>query len=165
MEDERNLEKIYRSAVSGLYARLKSNYDFIYRKFGYDGIEMITDMSREYGLSIAKRAKNRLESNDITSVAQYLMRIFGTVGWGKDATQITELNEIRVVIRADECPLHFDNPDICLAHTAMEKAVVEELNPDLSYRIGKSIPAGDTYCEHIIEAKPQPGENNRNHND
>jgi len=32
----------------------------------------------------------------------------------------------------------------------MEKTVVEELNPSLTYRIGKSIPAGDSYCEHII---------------
>lgn len=158
MEDERDLEKVYRSAVSGLYARLKSNYDFIYRKFGHEGIKLITDMSREYGLSIANRARNKLESKDIASVAQYLMRIFGTVGWGKDLTQITELSRNRAVIRANECPLHFDNPDICLAHTAMEKTVVEELNPRLIYRIGKSIPAGDTYCEHIIETKPLPGE-------
>ena len=32
----------------------------------------------------------------------------------------------------------------------MERTVVEELNPDLTYRIGKSIPAGDPYCEHIL---------------
>jgi hypothetical protein len=30
---------------------------------------------------------------------------------------------------------------------------VEELNPQLTYRIGKSIPAGNPYCEHIIERK------------
>jgi hypothetical protein len=42
---------------------------------------------------------------------------------------------------------------MCLAHTTMEKTVVEELNPELVYRIGKSIPAGDSFCEHIIEIK------------
>ena len=57
-KDERTLEQVYRSAVSGLYARLRSNYDFIYRKFGDDGIKLIADMSREYGLSIAARARN-----------------------------------------------------------------------------------------------------------
>ncbi len=46
VEDERTLEEVYRSAVSGLYARLRSNYDFIYRKFGDDGIKLIADMSR-----------------------------------------------------------------------------------------------------------------------
>jgi hypothetical protein len=151
-KDERTLEQVYRSAVSGLYARLRSNYDFIYRKFGNDGLILIADMSREYGLSIAARARLSLESNEITSVANYLLRIFNTMGWGKDNfVQLIELSDTKVVIRANECPLHFDISALCLAHTTMEKTVVEELNPELSYRIGKSIPAGDKYCEHIIE--------------
>ena len=53
MEDSRNFEQIYRSAVNGLYSRLRSNYDFLYRKFGDEGIEIIAEMSREYGLTIA----------------------------------------------------------------------------------------------------------------
>ena len=39
--EERTLEQVYRSAVSGLYARLRSNYDFLYRRFGDDGIKLI----------------------------------------------------------------------------------------------------------------------------
>jgi hypothetical protein len=153
-KDERTLEQVYRSAVSGLYARLRSNYDFIYRKFGNDGLIQIADMSREYGLSIAARARLSLESNDITSVANYLLRIFNTMGWGKDNfVQLIELSDTKVVIRANECPLHFDKTALCLAHTTMERTVVEDLNPELSYQIGKSIPAGDKYCEHIIEIK------------
>ena len=42
---------------------------------------------------------------------------------------------------------------MCLAYTMMEKTVVEELNPELIYSVGKSIPAGDSYCEHIIEIR------------
>jgi hypothetical protein len=156
-KDNRTVEQLYRSAVSGLYARLKSNYDFIYRKFGDEGIELIADMSREYGLSIAARARNRLESNDLDSVAGYLLRIFTTVGQGKsDLTKLVKVGDSRVVIKAKDCPLHFTNERMCLAHTTMEKTVVEELNPALKYRIGKSIPAGDSYCEHIIEIK-SPG--------
>lgn len=152
--DERNLEQVYRSAVSGLYARLRSNYYFIYRKFGDDGIKLIADMSREYGLSIATRARTRLKSNDIDSVAGYLMRIFSTISRDRpDTTELVKENDFRIVIRARDCPLHFDNPQICLAHTTMEKTVVEELNPELVYRIGKSIPAGDEYCEHILEVR------------
>ena len=59
-KDERTLEQVYRSAVSGLYARLRSNYDFLYRKYGDDGIKMIAEMSREYGISVAERARKRL---------------------------------------------------------------------------------------------------------
>jgi len=152
---ERTLEQVYRSAVSGLYARLRSNYDFIYRKLGDDGIKLIADMSREYGLSVAARARKRLDNNSLDSVAGYLLRIFETVTRDKkDCTQLIKVSDIKIVIKASECPLRFDKPEMCLAHTAMEKTVVEELNPELTYRIGRSIPAGDAYCEHIIEKSP-----------
>jgi len=156
--DERNLEQVYRSAVSGLYARLRSNYDFIYRKFGDDGIKLIADMSHEYGLSIAARARNKLKNNNLDSVSTYLMRIFDTVGRGKNGfTELLRVDGSSAVIKVSECPLHFNSPWMCLAHTTMEKTVVEELNPDLTYRIGKSIPAGDAYCEHIVEVRQNGG--------
>lgn len=44
--DERTLEETYRSAVNGLYARLKSNYDFICRKFGNDGLNLIVSIPK-----------------------------------------------------------------------------------------------------------------------
>lgn len=150
--EKRTLEQVYHSAVSGLYARLRSNYDFIYKRFGDEGIDLIEEMSREYGLSVAARAKERLNDRDLASVADYLMRIFDTVGRGKEGfIRLTRPNERTVVITVSECPLHFDNPKMCLAHTTMERTVVEQLNPSLTYRIGKSIPAGDPFCEHFIE--------------
>ena len=153
--DERTLEQVYRSAVNGLYARLRSNYDFLYRKYGDDGIKMIEGMSREYGVSVAERARKRLPDNSLDSVAGYLLRIFLTVSRDKkDYTKLIKTGDTKIVIKAAACPLRFDKPEMCLAHTSMEKAVVEELNPDLSYHIGRSIPAGDEYCEHIIEIKP-----------
>jgi hypothetical protein len=149
---ERTLEQLYRSAVAGFYARLRSNYDFLYERFGDEGINLIAEMSRSYGLKIAERAKKRVDGTDAISVARYLLRIFETVG-GKEAGEIDEMTDKRVVIKATSCPLQFTNPEMCVAHTSMEKTVVEELNPQLSYRIGKSIPAGNPYCEHIIEKK------------
>jgi hypothetical protein len=152
-EDQRSLEKVYRSAVSGLYARLRSNYDFLYRKFGNDGLKLIEEMSHEYGISVAKRAKAKLANNDLSSIAEYLLRIFDTVARGRDMITTIEQGKDKIVIKVNRCPLDFDVPQMCLAHTAMEKTVVEELNPDLTYRIGKSIPAGDDCCEHILEIK------------
>ncbi len=153
-ENTRSLEQIYRSAVSGLYARIRSNYDFIYREMGDDGLKMIAEMSREYGLTIAERAKKRLNNNDLESVAGYLIRIFDTVGRGKEDFVIPlDTGKSSITIKVNQCPLHFDLPAMCLAHTTMEKTVVEQLNPALTYRIGRSIPAGDTFCEHIIEFK------------
>ncbi len=150
-EDQQSLEQVYRSAVSGLYARLRNNYDFLYRKFGENGLKLIEEMSREYGFSVAKRAKTKLANNNLDSVADYLLRIFDTVTRGRDLITTTEKDKDRIVIKVNRCPLDFDVPKMCLAHTAMEKAVVEELNPSLTYRIGKSIPAGDDCCEHILE--------------
>ena len=152
-EDPRTLDQVYRSAVSGLYARLRSNYEFLYRKLGDNGLKLIADMSREYGLGVAQRAKKKLANNDLTSVAGYLLRIFDTVARGHDLVSTVEEKKDRIVISVDRCPLDFDKTEMCLAHTTMEKTVVEELNPDLVYRIGKSIPAGDCCCEHIIEIK------------
>ena len=134
--DERTLEQVYHSAVSGLYARLRSNYDFIYQKFGDDGIKLIADMSQYYGLSIAQRARERLEDNDLISVANYLLRIFDTVNRRKGYESQVEWSDNRVVIRAERCILRFDMPEMCQAHTTLEKTVVEELNPNLRYRIG-----------------------------
>jgi len=69
-DETRTLEQVYRSAVSGLYARLRNNYDFIYRRFGDDGIQLITDMSREYGLTSKYlhfiATYNGKEQNDFT---------------------------------------------------------------------------------------------------
>jgi hypothetical protein len=150
-ENERTLEQVYRSAVSGLYARLRSSYDFLYRRFGNDGLKLIEEMSREYGVSVAERAKSRLTNNDLDSVAEYLLRIFDTISRGRDITTTTEKGKDKVVIKVNRCPLNFEFPEMCLAHTAMEKAVVNGLNPNLVYRIGKSLPAGNDCCEHILE--------------
>ena len=150
-KDNRTLEQVYRSAVSGLYARLRSNYDFIYQKFGDEGLKLISEMSREYGLSVAERAKSRLKSNDLPSVAHYLLRIFETVSYDKHYEAFIEANNKRAVIKINECPLHFTDTKMCQAHITMEKTVVKELNPELIYYIGKSIPAGDACCEHILE--------------
>jgi hypothetical protein len=152
-EEPRSLDQVYRSAVRGLYARLRSNYDFLYQRLGDEGIRIIADMSREYGLSVAQRAKKKLSNNDLASVAGYLMRIFDTVARGRDLITTVENGKDRVIIRVNRCPLDFNSTEMCLAHTTMEKTVVEELNPLLTYRIGKSIPAGDSFCEHIVENK------------
>ena len=146
----RSLEQKYRGAVAGLYARLRSNYDTIYEEFGDKGIKLIADMSHRYGLEVAERARKRVKGDDIRSVGEYVIRIFETVG---EEVEVTEISENRMMIKVTRCPLNFDKPEMCLAHTMMEKTVVEELSPNLTYRIGKSIPAGDPYCEHIIEIK------------
>ena len=100
-QSTRTLEQVYRSAVSGLYARLRSNYDFLYRTFGEEGLKMIEDMSREYGITVAERAKSKLKKNDLKSVAGYLIRIFDTVARGRDLISTVEENPDRIIIRVN----------------------------------------------------------------
>jgi hypothetical protein len=152
-KETRSLEKIYHSAVSGLYARIRSYYDSLYKKFGDDGIKLIEEMSRTFGLEVAKRAEKNIQNNDIASVATFLLKIFETVNHGRNNTELVKTSDTEIIIKAVDCPLHFTDPKMCLAHTTMEKTVVETLNPKLSYRIGKSTPAGDAFCEHILEIK------------
>lgn len=154
-QDDRTLEQVYRSAVKGLYARIVSYYNYLYNRFGQEGVEMISDMSREYGESIVPRAKKALGKNDIESVAAYLLRIFRTVDRNTDGIKIVLKSPDEIIIAVEDCPLHFKNTELCRAHTTMEKTVVEGLNPDIKYSIGRSIPAGDSFCEHILSLKKE----------
>ena len=56
-QDNRTLEQVYRSAVKGLYGRITSYYTYIYDRFGEEGLDMIAEMSREYGERIIPRAR------------------------------------------------------------------------------------------------------------
>ena len=148
------LQRRHRSAVMGLFNRLRSNYEFICERYGdEEGIRLITDMAQKYGLEIVEFARKGVEGNDAPSIGKYLMRIFQTMGAGEGDSEITETSQERVVIKAAACPLGATTRAICEAHTTMEKTVVENLNPNLTYRIGKSAAGGDPYCEHIIEVK------------
>jgi len=112
-QDQRSLEQRYHSAVAGLYARLRSNYDSLYRKFGDRGIELIAEMSQEYGQEIGRRARQAVKGNDVAAVGGYLLRIFNTVGEG---SVVTENSDVRLVIRVDRCPLDFTLPAMCVWH-------------------------------------------------
>ena len=39
----------------------------------------------------------------------------------------------------------------------MEEALVASFDDTLTYRIGRSIPAGDSICEHILERRGTSG--------
>ena len=148
--EEVPIEKRYKSVTAGLVRRIKILYDAVYEKFGEDGLNLIREVGRKYGMEIAERAKKRVKSNDIESVARYVIRIFNTLrGHGK----VVEFSDKRVVIRVSECPYNWETPEMCEAHTQMEKTLVETLGKNLCYRISKSVPKGDSYCDHIIEYK------------
>ena len=146
--EEVPVEKKYRSITNALIKRIKHLYDAIYERFGSDGLDLIRDVSTDYGLEIAERAKQNMKHPDIKSVGLFVIKVFNNL---RGNGEVTEFNEDKVVIRVFECPYPFDKPEMCEAHTSMEKALAETLSKDLKYYIHKSIPKGDDYCDHVIE--------------
>lgn len=155
IKDERSIEQRYISMLGGLYGRFKSNYDTICAVLGEEqGLKLINEMSRCYALELVERAKAKLPDTGINSVAGYIMRIFTNVSLpDKKGTSTDGTGKERFVFKAEKCPLRLDNYRICLAHTNMEKVLVETLNPELTHRVGMSLAKGDPYCEHIVEYK------------
>ncbi len=142
------VEKRYKSVTAGLTRRIKILYEAIYNKYGKDGLELIKNVGDNYAIEIAEKTKNRVKYNDLKSVALYIIRIFNTLrGNGK----VVEFSDKRVVIRVFKCPYQWESSEMCEAHTQMEKKLVETLGENLRYKILKSIPRGDTYCDHCIE--------------
>jgi hypothetical protein len=140
-------EEKYRRAVPGYMRRICRLYEAIHDRFGQDGLDLIRDVSREYGTAIGVNAGKKRERKGIAEVGRYLLKVFDMVS---DDWEVTEFNEDRLVITVHRCPYPFRRPEICRAHTSMEEALVAELDDTLEYRIGRCIPRGDEVCEHIL---------------
>jgi uncharacterized protein (DUF4213/DUF364 family) len=156
----RNDEK-YLRAVPGYMKRIRDLYEAIHDRFGEEGLALIRQVSEGYGRRIAANLKKKRELKGVAEVGRYLLKVFDMVS---DDWQVAEFSEDRLVITVDRCPYPFTRDVVCRAHTCMEQALVTSLDPDLEYRIGRSIPQGDACCEHILcrrtslESQPVAGE-------
>jgi len=145
--DERPLDIRYRGVLRGLQTRIKKLYDAIYKRYGDDGLDLIREISSDYGNEIAHKALKGGEHWDIQRVGLYLVKVFNNM---RSNGEVTEFNDKRVAIMVPCCPYPFEDVKICAAHTSMERALVRGLNPALDYRIEKSVPAGDPCCLHVL---------------
>jgi hypothetical protein len=141
------VEEKYRRAVNGYMRRLCAVYEAIYERFGEDGLDLIREVSKEYGESIGRNVRKKRELKGVAQVGRYLLRVFDMVS---DDWSVQEFSEARLVIAVRRCPYPFRVDKICQAHTCMERALVGTLDEDLDYHIGRSIPKGDPVCEHIL---------------
>ena len=140
-------EERYHKAVRGYMRRLCRLYEAIYERFGDDGLDLIRDVSVEYGTSIGENVKKKRDLKGVAQVGGYLLRVFDMVS---DDWEVTEFSDERMVISVHRCPYPFTSDEVCRAHTCMEQALVSTLDENLDYRIGRSIPQGDACCEHIL---------------
>jgi len=145
--EEIPLDAMYRGVLRGLVTRIKVLYEAIYARYGNDGLDLIREVSEKYGHDIAKRVRGGDESWNISKVGLFLVKVFNNM---RSEGEVTEFSENRVSIMVPECPYQFKDKKICSAHTSMECALVHGLNPELEYRIEKSVPAGDPTCLHVL---------------
>ncbi|RKY95502.1 MAG: hypothetical protein DRQ13_07005 [Ignavibacteriae bacterium] len=146
--EEIPLEAMYRGVLRGLLTRIKVLYEAIYTRYGDDGLDLIREVSEQYGNEIVKRVRGNDEPWDINKVGLFLVKVFNNM---RAEGEVTEFGKDRVSIKVPLCPYPFKDKKICSAHTSMECALVKGLNPDLEYYIEKSVPAGDPFCLHVLQ--------------
>ena len=146
--EETPLDDRYRGVLRGLLTRIRGLYEAIYARYGEDGLELIREVSSNYGREIALRARHGGEPWSIKQVGLYLIKVFNNM---RSEGEVTEFTDKRVAIMVPTCPYPFRDPRICAAHTAMERALVKGLNPSLEYGIEESVPAGDAHCLHVLK--------------
>jgi hypothetical protein len=151
LEFERlSIEEKFDRAVPGYMRRLRDLYEAIYERFGEEGLDLIRDVSEKYGTSIGTNVNKKHDLKGVAQVGQYILRVFDMIS---DDWEVREFSKVRLVITVSRCPYPFTNNEVCQAHTCMEKALIDTLDEGLDYRIGKSIPKGDAFCEHILCVK------------
>ena len=141
---------MYRGVLRGLMTRIKDMYEAIYDRYGEEGLELIRQAGGSYGSRTASRVRHGDDPWDIQRVGLYLIKVFNNM---RSDGEVMEFTEKRVAIMVPRCPYPFENPEICAAHTSMERALVKGLNPALEYYIEKSVPAGDPYCLHVLTSE------------
>ncbi|MFC2103519.1 hypothetical protein ACFLSS_03720 [Bacteroidota bacterium] len=146
--EEIPIEVMYRGVLRGLLTRIKVLYESIYSRFGDFGLDLIREVSEQYGKDIAKRVRGNDEPWKIDKIGLFLVKVFNNM---RAEGEVTEFGKNRISIKVPQCPYPFNDTKICAAHTAMECALVKGLNPDLKYDIEKSVPAGDPFCLHVLQ--------------
>jgi len=145
--EEVPLDVRYRGVLKGLLRRIKGLYEAIYTRYGEDGLDLIREVSLEYGSEIASSVRKDDQPWDINRVGLFLVKVFNNM---RSEGEVKEFTDNRVTIMVPECPYPFEHAEICAAHTSMERALVKGLNPELEYVIERCIPRGDCECHHVL---------------
>lgn len=152
-----SVEEKYERGVPILLQQIRRFYEELARRHGRRGLEHIRRVSSEYGNELLARARKRVKENDVESVGLYVVRIFNNIDVDGE---LVEFGPERVTIRCRQCPYPFTSPEVCEAHTTMERVIVEGLGSDLAYTVERSIPRGDGMCDHVVsrnkEARSDP---------
>ena len=127
--DPLEVREKYGRALPGYMRRFGELYSAIYERFGDDGLELIRDVSREYGARIARNVQKNRELKGVAEVGKYILKVFDMVS---DDWTVTEFSEDRLVISVSRCPYPLEQEAVCKAHTCMESALVSTLDSGLN---------------------------------
>ncbi|MBI4720668.1 MAG: hypothetical protein HY770_05525 [Chitinivibrionia bacterium] len=86
----------YRRALPGYMKRFGDLYLAIYERFGEAGLELIRDVSANYGTRIAKNVKKKSDLKGVAEVGKYLLKVFDMVS---DDWEIQEFTPDRLVVK------------------------------------------------------------------
>jgi len=145
-----SIDKVDPIIRKDFYRILRATYDAILDAYPTNGLTMIKEASAEYGRLTAERLiEQGWDKKDIKSIGDLLLRMFNTVDPG--VAKITSQTDDEVVIRAKWCSYPLKDHTVCISHLEMEYMLVRILSGGtLEHSIGKSIPCGDPYCEHVV---------------
>ena len=153
--DRLGYEEKYRRAVPGYMKRIAELYEAVVDRFGEEGLNLIRDVSRDYGTRIADNVRKKGERTGVAQVGRYLLKVFDMIC---DDWKVEEYTPDRLVISVSRCPYPFTRDAICRAHTCMERALVRTLDDGLEYEVARSIPRGDPRCEHVLSRRQEDPE-------
>ena len=142
-----SVEEKYEKGVPILLQQIRRFYETLADRKGQSGLDHIRRVSAEYGNELLDRARKRVKENDVESVGLYVVRIFNNIDV---EGELVDFGPDRVTIRCSQCPYPFTSPEVCEAHTTMERVIVEGLGADLTYTVERSIPRGDEVCDHVV---------------
>jgi predicted ArsR family transcriptional regulator len=144
------IEVRYRRNLRGLLHRIRQLYDAVADRFGEDGLQLIREVSIEYGRDVGRRIREREGLMDVKRAGMFIIKVFNNM---RAEGEVLEFSDERVVISVPKCPYPMDRADVCDAHITMEEALVAELNPELEFILEQSLPRGDKACLYIIRQK------------
>ncbi len=83
------------------------------------------------------------------------------VGMGPELEiEVVEATHDRCVGRVSKCPWHERSKELGIdgrfcrvGHQGWGDGIIESVNPDFAFNIPKTMPAGDPYCEVVVERK------------
>src|SRR4030042_5977897 len=83
-------EEKYFKAVPGLMKRIRDLYEGIIERFGDEGLQLIRDVSTNYGRLLGIHVRKHLDEVGIKGIGTYIINVFDMVGGDWTVTELSD---------------------------------------------------------------------------